>query len=479
MKTLKFYLAVCIVPAVPAHAQTLALTDVTVIDVAHGTALARQTVVVTGDRIAAVGLNSDVPVPEDAVQIDGAGRFLIPGLWDMHVHSSTDYNQRQIFLPLYVANGVTGVRDLGGDCLEPCGPLVNPVDTLRAWARDIEAGTLVGPRMVGSSEIIGPPDPGESSSVQAPRTEEHGRALARLLAERGVDMIKVYDGVPRDAFFGLLNEGRTLGLPVVGHVPLAVPATEAAAAGMRSMEHLFGIVDECSATESVQRPAVVDARRKGDSETVFRNLFTSLENFSLERCRDVYRKLAESETWVVPTLVVHGANAADMGWRRHPGVRYLPRDELEYWMSSLAELAFGPGGLAPWTYIGHRIALITQDLHKAGVPILAGSDALAAGVFPGFGLHDELEFLVEAGLPPADALRSATLEPARYLQATDSLGTVEAGKVADLVLLDANPLEDISNTRRIGAVITRGRLFDRQALDSLLARAAEAARGPS
>lgn len=457
------------------QAQTIVITDVAVVSAEEDRFDPEMTVVIEDGRIKSVGPTGSVPVPEGAQRIPGEGQFLIPGLWDMHVHSSTDYNQRHVFLPLYIANGVTGVRDLNGDCLDPCGPLENPIDTVRAWMRDIAAGVLVGPRIIASSEIIGPPASGEPSSVEAPATEEHGRALARLLAGRGVDMIKVYDGVPREAFYGLLEEGRSLGLPVVGHVPLSVPATEAAAAGMRSMEHLFAVIDECSTTESEQRPAVVEARREGESEAVMQNLFTSFENFSLQKCQEVYRALAESGTWVVPTLAVHGAPAEVAVWREHPGMRYLPRNELEYWLGAVAGMLSDPGGLSTWAYVQLRMGLVAKDLHDAGAQVLAGSDALAVGVFPGFGLHDELELMVAAGLTPAEALVSATLEPARYLQATDSLGTLERGKVADLVLLEGNPLEDISNTRRIQAVMVRGRFFDRAALDHLLDQSAQAA----
>jgi len=156
-------------------------------------------------------------------------------------------------------------------------------------------------------------------------------------------------------------------------------------------------------------------------------------------------------------------------------MRYLPRNELEYWLGAAAGMISDPGGLSTWAYVQLRMGLVAKDLHDAGARMLAGSDALAVGVFPGFGLHDELESMVDAGLTPAEALVSATLEPARYLQATDSLGTIEPGKVADLVLLGGNPLEDIRNTRRIQAVIVRGRWFDRRALDHLLDQAAESA----
>ena len=456
-------------------AQPLAFTDVTVIDVAAGVAEPGRTVVVADDRIVAVGGADEVDVPRDAVVVNGSGKFLIPGLWDMHVHSSTDRITREIVFPLYIAHGVTGVRDLNGDCFEPCSPLQNSIGTVNRWREDIAAGRLVGPRIVASGPIIHGPGPGEPSSVQAPATEEHGRALARLLAERGVDMIKVYDELPGEAFHGLIDEGKTLGLPVVGHVPLEVPVSEAARAGMRSIEHLYGVVDECSSTEAEQRPEVVAALRRGDIDAVMANMLTSARNFSRAKCATLYADLAGREIWQVPTLVA--ATSADaIGWRQHPGMRYLPRVELEFWMRSLGDMAFGAGGFSIWPYLQYRVELISVDMYRAGVPLLAGSDALSPGVFPGFGLHEELERLVKAGLTPAEALRAATLEPARYLEASDLQGTVQEGRVADLVLLGANPLEDIANTRRIETVVARGRLFDREALDALLAAAEHAAR---
>lgn len=458
-----------------APAQEMAVTHVAVVDVERGLILEDRTVLVSGGRIARMAPADQVTPPSDAVVVDGRGRYLIPGLWDMHVHSSTDEITRRVLFPVYIANGVTGVRNMEGDCVEPCRPLRSSAAMTLARRRDVEAGRLVGPRVFAAGPIVYGQEPGEPSTVQAPGTEEHGRALARLHAERGVDFIKVYDQVPAEAFRGLADEGRRLGLPVAGHIPWEMGSVAAAEAGMRSFEHLYGIIDDCSATVEVQRPAVIAAYRSGDDTTVMANLLRSLENFSTERCDPLYAELAKHEVWQVPTLVV-GIRSEPAEWRDHPGMRYLPRQEVDFWMGTLASDAMAlPGGLASWPLINYRVELISRDMYRAGVPILAGSDALTPGVFPGFALHEELERLVGAGLTPAEALRAATLEPARFMEATDTLGSIAPGKVADLVLLDADPLRDIRNTTGIHAVIARGRLYTREELDGLLDSAAAAA----
>ena len=478
MKHFQFLFAALLLNVGAAIAQPLVIKDVTVVDVALGKPVPGQTVVVDGDRITAAGPSATIQIPADARVVGGKGRFLMPGLWDMHVHTSSDRLNREIFFPLYIANGVTGIRTLKGDCFEPCGPLEHPISAVHQWRKEIAAGELLGPRIIAGSPIIYGPGPGEPSSIEAPATEEHGRALARLLAARGVDFIKIYDQLPREAFYGLLREGKRLGLPVVGHVPLEVPVSEAARAGMRSMEHLYGVIDECSTEEDAQRPKALAALRHGDTKALMMNPLQSLANFSIEKCTALYDELARHEIWHVPTLVVTPATSDLIAWRDRPAIKYLPRVELEGWLRwQASEIASMP---ANWhlalPLVRYRIEVTAVEMFRAGVPLLAGSDALAIGVFPGFALHDELEALVRAGLTPAEALRAATLEPARYLEALESMGTVEAGKVADLVLLAANPLEDITNTRRIEAVVANGRFFDRVKLDAILQAAEQAAK---
>jgi len=478
MKQTLLLLTVLLLVVVPgtAKAQPIAFTGVTVIDVAEGVALPDMNVVVTGNRISAMGEADEVEIPEGATVIDGNGKFLIPGLWDMHVHSSSDSITRNVFLPLYIANGVTGVRDLTGDCFPPCSSIESSVVEARQWRKEIADGRLVGPVIISSSPIIYGQQPGEPSSVEEPATAEEGRALVQLMADRGVDFIKVYDEVSREAFFGIMDEANQLGLPVVGHVPLGVPVSEAAEAGMRSMEHLFPVIDECSSREDELRPQQVEAARNGEVRLLNENWFRSMAAFRTEKCDSLYQALALHEVWQVPTLITSEAAENGVWWRDDPRMVYIPRKERDLWMWELADGVLTlPGGLSGLPVVTEKIRQISLDMFRAGVPVLAGSDTGMRGIFPGFSLHEELEALVRVGLSPADALRAATFEPAVYLEATDSLGTVQAGKLADLVLLEANPLEDIVNTQRIMAVVTRGRLFDRNALDELMAGAKRAA----
>ena len=458
-------------------AQPIAFTGVHVVDVAAGVTRAEQTVVVDGGWIAAAGPSAEVAIPDGATRIDGRGQYLIPGLWEMHAHTSSDRITREVVYPLFVANGVTGIRNMNGDCFESgakaCFPLHAPIGKARVRRGEVVAGTLVGPREVdGSTHADGPPR-GQPSSVQAAGTPEHARAFVRLEKERGVDFIKPYDGIPREAYFALADEAKRLGLPLAGHVPVAVRASEASDAGQRSIEHVGGgnVLEECSAREGELRPRVV-AELASEEPDVVPLMALMMESHDAEKCAALFTRLVANGTWVAPTLRVAPLPGEPGGdWMDDPRLRYVPREEREFFVvleQTTEAILSDAETVAPYA---RWIREITGRMHRAGVRLLAGSDAGSPGILWGFSLHEELELLVAAGLSPAAALRAATLGPAEYFGWTDSLGTVEAGKEADLVLLAANPLEAISNTQKISAVVARGRLFDRPALDAMLADA--------
>jgi uncharacterized protein (TIGR02246 family) len=459
-----------------ASAAELAIVNVTVIDVKRGGTLPDHTVLIAGNRIAAMGPAAGVHVPAGVWVVEARGRYLIPGLWDMHVHTADDRITRETFLPLFVANGVTGVRNMHADCFEPCGDDRTALAEVRQWQREIAAGQLVGPRMVAASDVIQGPPAGEPSSVERPTTEAEARALVHLLKERGVDLLKTYSMLPREAYFALADEARKLGISFAGHVPFAVRASEASDAGQRSFEHLYGFYEECSEREDELRPDLIASwGAPGSADT----LLLLTESFSEEKCAALHARLIANNTWVVPTLIVleEMGRIGDDLWREDPRLRYVTAEERVYWAESLRHAAsISSGGLATAGRISQWQHQVVAAMREAGVLILAGSDAGHALAFPGFGLHDELELLVEVGLTPAEALRAATLSAAEYLEATDSLGTVATGQLADLVLLDANPLDDIRNTRRIRAVVLDGRYFDRSELDEVLAGVELAAR---
>lgn len=416
--------------AVPPPDTMLAITHVTVVDVAAGRLLTDQSVVVKDDRIVRMGDAAGIIVGSGTRIVDGRGKFLIPGLWDMHVHALFDAGVARTFLPAFVAYGVTGVRDMGGTVL-----------VMRMARFAVRAGTLVGPRIVAAGTILDGPQPVDPSVSLAIGTPEEARAAVDTLAAYGADFIKVYTLLPRAAYFEVLREARRLHLPVAGHVPADVTVLEAADSGQRSIEHLRDEIEPlCTA---------VDAG-----------------------CDRLLDSLRAHGTWLVPTLVVLRAKAllGDTVLLRDPRLASVPELVRNGWETIRARLA---DSLA--TYWGRRRVrylgelALTEEASGRGVPLLAGTDAGALYTYPGSSLHDELEQLVRAGLTPAAALRTATLAPAEFLGATDTMGTVAAGKVADLVLLDGDPLSDIAHVRAVRAVVLRGRLFTGAALDSLRA----------
>jgi hypothetical protein len=468
--------AACTDPAV------IAIRDVAVIDVARGVAVQSQTVVVNGQLIEAVGPSGDVEVPRGAVEIDGRGRFLIPGLWDMHVHTSSDAITRETLLPLFIANGVTGVRIMAADCFEDAEPgcveegfpeALPTISTVRGWQEEVLAGRLAGPRMIAGSFYVNSPGPDEPSTAYFPRTEQHGREHARLLEARGVDFIKVYSGLSREAFFGLADEANRLGIPFEGHTPFDVWPSEVSDAGQRSIEHLgFGNIEmECSNDADALRDRLV-AEFDAPAPELLPILLEQVATYDPEKCRRLAERFVRNGTWAVPTLMIARLpEEAGGGWRSDPYARFLPDAERALWESREPLYEHDLGDAASRAPHSRWMRELTRMMHDAGVRMMAGSDAGEIGVYWGIGLHQELELLVSAGLSEIDVLRAATVNAAEFLRVTSTLGSIEAGKEADLVLLGANPLEDISNTRRIVSVMARGRWYGRADLDALLAEA--------
>jgi imidazolonepropionase-like amidohydrolase len=441
---------------------SVAIKGVTVIDATGAPSKPGQTVVVVGGRIVAVGRAAEVKVPDGTTVIDGAGKFLIPGLWDMHVHfASPDYHA------LFVVNGVTGVRDM--HAFFP--------DGTAAWRDATASGQILGPRIVMAYAIVDGPKPSWPSSLTAANAEE-GRAAVRKLKEKKADFVKVYSMLSREAFLAIIDEAKKVGLPVDGHVPESVNAGDASDAGMRTMEHLYGLLVASSTDEDKLRAEVVgfiagsdNARARG---SVMQTQLKALESFSEAKAQALHARLAKNRTWQVPTLTVLRALAHlnDEQFTKDDRLKYMPPWFKNSWAGNTQALQ-RMTAMAPRMRLAYQHSLKTVTaLHKAGVPILAGTDTTNPYCFPGFSLHDELALLVEAGLTPMEALQAATRGPAACLGLLDTLGTLEVGKRADLVLLDADPLTDIRHTLKINAVILGGKLLPRGELDAMLAKVA-------
>ncbi len=446
--------ALLLAPSGGAAAQepALVLDGVTVIDVESGRTSPGLSVLIEGNRITGLDRRSNLRIPSGARVVEATGKFLIPGLWDMHVHTAFgDWfpGGRDIALPLFVANGITGVRDMGGE-----------LDVLLEWRKAIGEGSLLGPRMVICGPMLDGPKPRFPSSVPV-ATPEDGRRAVRDLANRGVDFIKLQSLIPRDAALAIADEARKAGIPFAGHVPDAVRAADMSSAGQKSFEHLIGIFEGSSPLE--------DEFLKGDKSPG-----RFLRSFDEARFAALSALLARNRTWQCPTLVwERGGNLIEERDLAHdPLAKYAPASWRDGTWKRFFEQVTGEFNVDDLPtrkrFVAKELEVVAA-LHRAGVPFLAGTDTVAGvHVFPGFSLHDELGLLVMAGFTPLEALRSATLLPAEYLSMSDRLGRVETGKMADLVLLDANPLDDIGSTRRIRAVVANGRFFSRADLDALL-----------
>lgn len=439
-----------------ANAQPLVIQGATVIDVTDGSLHSDQTVLIEGNRMAAMG--ADVAIPAEAEVVDATGGYLIPGLWDMHVHTFNNNDPQPPntwTFPLYLANGVTGVRDMW---VKPGAQ----AEQVRAWERELDAGTFVGPRFGGIGTLVdGTPRIQKSDTVTTPA---EARAFVARLAGAGIDFVKPYSRLSPEAYHALVEAAHEAGLEVAGHGPNALSSFEVATAGQRSIEHLTGVHETCSAQEDSLRAAGVVAYSAPQAV---------VSTFDPAKCRRLYRTFAERGTWQVPTLITNRiwrATTSLDALRQDEGLLYTPTWEVAEWE--------WVGGFLTFSSAKDRTAYddlyrleqrIVGEMHAAGVPLLAGTDVGNPYVYPGFSLLDELAEFVEAGLSPLAALQTVTRNPARYLDRTDDLGTVEAGKLADLVLLDANPLDDINNLRHIRAVVVNGRFYTHDELEQMKA----------
>lgn len=472
----------------PVRAVSLIVEDVTVVDPETRRVLPDRSVVVDGDRIVEIVASGRAGGYRARRVVKGTGKFLIPGLMDMHVH---------LFLPeppegplkLLLANGVTGIREMSSDCWAIAGAKQGCVGEYKALQASLRSGETVGPELesLTSTMVMGRsrqalPEGAEPFIV--PRSGEEARRLVRYLKGRGVDRIKTHDSIPGGVFLELMGEARSLGIEVGGHVPFGAGSLGAAEAGYGSIEHARDLLYDCSRFGPELRRLMDEVAEQKAGAVRPSNLVRmkrTVDEFDPKRCEAFLARLARTGTHYVPTHVTREmeARAGDPAYRSDPAREYVSRARNASWDKDLEETASVPAEekAALESFFRHGL-LITRMAHLAGVPVMAGTDASDTMIVPGFSLHRELELLVEAGLSPMDALRSATSLPAKYLGVDRLNGGISAGKEADLVLLGADPLEDVRNTRSIEAVLSNGRLFDRTALDSLLAEAERAASGP-
>jgi imidazolonepropionase-like amidohydrolase len=433
---------VVLLAAVPSAQQVdprprpLAITRVNVVDAAAGAVVPEMTVVIQDGRIASV--DKDVTVPRGAEVVDGRNKFLIPGFWDMHVHLSY---ARSSALPAFVANGVTGVRDIGSDLSE-----------IDRWRAQIEDNSRVGPVIVRAGPMLNGMEFNRYQLLVADAVE--ARAAVRTLQKVGVDFIKFHRRTSREAFFGIAETARALKLPFAGHVPMTVTPAEASDAGQATIEH----------TETLFE-GTFTAERAG------KDLAAEIARWRSTDASALFARFVKNGTFVDPTLIAQEYLMRELETNQADAnavyIAASARQERENTLAGIRPSA--EKMLRERKPFISELRAVTALMSREGVPLLAGTDTSFLHP-PGFTLHDELQSLVDSGVSTPDVLRAATVNPARLFPQLET-GQIAAGKRADLVLLDANPLADIRNTRRITAVVARGRWLNRVSLDRLLREA--------
>ncbi|WP_271078325.1 amidohydrolase family protein [Aurantiacibacter sp. MUD61] len=465
------------VPANVAMAQSadMLIRNVTVIDPDGRTSTPVQDVYILDGRIVEIAdSGSSGRVAEQVTE--GEGRYLIPGLMDMHAHTSFR-PVHQPSLTLMLANGVTGVREMGSDCVDPEG-IAMCIGEMRDAHAQIVAGEIVGPRMLElSSSKIDSNRPDDANAVQAayrPISAEDAEVTIAFMQERGADFLKTGDEFRPEAFATFARVATEQDMRFGGHVPPYLSVADVANMGMTSIEHARDLPLDCSTYGSEFRAGVL-AALSGERES-FPNRMEmaarSRDTFDETICAGQIEAMRANGTYYVPTHLTREMDyrAGDEDYRNDPRFDYIMAMQQRFWFQDMDRTAERLGPIRSDLEDFFNLGLRTTGLaHAAGVQIMAGTDANDTMVFPGFSLHDELRHLVAAGLSPMDALRAATSVPAAYLGRESDFGGVSEGRMADLILLRADPLADIGNTREIEAVFFGGRLHDRAALDAMLA----------
>ena len=467
-----------------APGDAFALIGVSVIDGRGSEALVGHTVVVRNGLIESVS-------PDGTVNLDGVrgikadGKFLIPGLWDLHAHTFAD----DTVFDLYLAAGVTGLRDMG--CPVECTKKL----AVHRKAYDDRPGT--SPRILFSGPMLDGDSPYDDYPSHLQISIGTIPSAIALLKELDVDFVKVRDFLSVEEFHAIVAAADEAGLPVAGHIPISISAGDAVELGLQTAEHegsLFGgLLLACSRDESQLREELIhymnDAVSTGNVPELYAKALSAdflgrlLDSYDERKATNLVQSFVDAGAAVVPTLIVQDPQLRSPdplfnGRRRtaDPAMRLVPKDLLDSWRKTAGTLILGQEFSAEDHAAMERqytrlVALVGQ-LHAAGVPVLAGTDAAfpdgTPWMWPGFSLHDELELLVNAGLTPAEAIAAATGNATHHL-GINEVGTIQPGKAADMVLLFADPLADIRNTRQISEVIVNGVFVDRRALESRLA----------
>lgn len=444
------------------------LRNVTVVNTRDGSLSPGMAIVIQDGKIQRIAENAAVRSSAAVRQIDGAGKYAIPGLLDMHTHAVPAADSPAPYWPLLLANGITGIREMAGSAA-----LLQRAQQLNA---DSAAGRLNAPEilLMPGDLVVGVP------------TAERGAQVVQQQKAMGAAFIKVI-AASRDGALGILAEAHKQGLGVAGHLPPALSAEDASNAGWLSIEHLgsgMGVALDCAQDAAAIRGSIL--RGEGAppvfslnfvrSPMLFRTLDAPfyqrvIDGYNAGQCQALAKTFAKNGTWQVPTMLRLKTMefSDDAQFRNDPNLKYIDPATRAQWEQLAVQYVANvpPTAAATFRAFYTLQKKVLLDMRDNGVRMLAGSDLGGIWVIPGFSLHQEFRELAAIGFTPLQVLQMATLNGAEFLHREDSMGTVEAGKNADLVLLDGNPIADVRNLDRIAAVVLKGRYFSKAELDAL------------
>lgn len=436
---------------------------------------ANQTIIIKEGKIFKIANDAEITLSSKNEIIDGTGKFLIPGLWDAHVHFAFIEDLAPRMFELFLAYGITSVRDTGGK-----------IAFVKAWQQkamdnptDAPRVMIAGPLMDGMPNVYDGSDEGHPQLSVGLASPEAIAQQINELDSIGVDLVKAYEMLSPEQFILLCKLAKEKGLKVTGHVPLSMDVISASNAGLNSMEHMRNLEFACAsnAEELLSQRRILLAQGKADAGGILRTRIhraqrqSAIQNFDESKANEVLQALAKNKTWQIPTMALNTGSIEKPF--THPewiaGLSHLPDTIEQQWKAGIEAVSQREVPAFEQEYTKWKFDMVSR-IHKAGIDIMAGTDCPIFFLTPGRSLHQELAMLVKSGLTPLEALKTATLNPARYFNLEKELGSIKENMWADLLILDANPLENIDNTRQINTVIKQGKIYDRESLDAIFKR---------
>ena len=453
----------------------ICIENVSVIHPENGL-IENQTVIVSGEKILKVISSKELMLSPENNIIDGKGKYLMPGLWDAHIHFAYMEDFAPSMFDLFLGYGITSVRDTGGK-----------MDFVKMWKDKALADPMNAPRVMMAGPLLdGMPNVYDGSAPNRPPlsvglgSTEATINMVNMLDSLGVDLLKAYEMLTPEQFVLIAKMAKEKGLKVTGHVPLSMDVISASNAGLNSMEHMRNLELSCASNsdELLQERLRLLEAEKDSAGGILRSKIHALQremavkNYDENKANEVLAVLAKNQTWQIPTLALstfltnrHFENA---DWKE--SITYIPEAIEQDWKKSVATLEKTP--VTPFREQYSKWSLnMVKKIHESKIGIMAGTDCPIALLTPGQSLHEELAMLVQSGLTPLEAIKTATMNPAEYFNLQNELGLVQEGMLADLILLDANPIENIANTKSINAVVKNGKYFDKNELNTILKRA--------